>query len=118
METVWKKNGPNGLSKIVVAVAIVARMSWEERAACASFDPEIFFGTTARDERRAKGVCGTCHVRKECLLVALEEGIDFGVWGGLNERERRTLRRRNAGTRDWRTYVAETGMSRLTLRGA
>jgi len=118
VETVWKKIGPNGLSTIAFDADSIARMSWEEFAACATFDPEIFFGTTARDERRAKGVCGTCSVRKECLVAALESGIDFGVWGGMNERERRTIRRRNGGRSDWRTYVAEVGMSRLTLRGA
>lgn len=91
-------------------------MSWEERAVCANFDPEIFFGTTARDERRAKGICGTCSVRRECLAAALQDGIDFGVWGGLNERERRSLRRRHSGTGDWSALLAEVGLSQLTAR--
>ena len=118
VEIVWTKNGSNGLWKCGAVGRSIARMSWEERAACAAFDPEIFFGTTARDERRAKGVCGTCAVRQECLLVALEDGIDFGVWGGFNERERRTLRRRHTGVADWKAFFAEAGLSRVSLRGA
>jgi WhiB family redox-sensing transcriptional regulator len=88
-------------------------MPWEERAACGRFDPEIFFGTTAADERRAKAICATCPVRIECLTAALSAPVDFGVWGGLNERERRTVRRRNPATNDWSEVVIELKPSRL-----
>lgn len=93
-------------------------MSWEEEAACGAFDPELFFGTTASDERRAKAICGTCAVRTECLAIALSSGIEFGVWGGLNERERRSLRRRNPGIADWRSLIEERGLRRLKVRTA
>jgi len=96
-------------------------MRWEERAACAKeqFDPEIFFGTTAGDERRAKAICGVCPVRLECLSSALVDHVDFGIWGGLNERERRGLARRNPGIRDWAGFISERGFSRLVAaRGA
>lgn len=93
-------------------------MPWEERAACGKgqFDPEIFFGSTASDERRAKAVCGTCTVRVDCLAAALAGRLEFGVWGGLNERERRGLIRRNPGIRDWRAFIVENGVSRLVVR--
>ena len=93
-------------------------MSWEEEAACGVFDPELFFGTTASDERRAKAICGTCAVRSECLAIALSSGMEFGVWGGLNERERRSLRRRNPGVADWRALIDERGLRRLKVRTA
>lgn len=93
-------------------------MPWEERAACGRYDPEIFFGTTAADERRAKAICGTCPVLTECLVAALSTPIEFGVWGGLSERERRTLRRRNPTTRDWSAVMAELKPPRLSLRRA
>ncbi|MGA9716339.1 MAG: WhiB family transcriptional regulator, partial [Aeromicrobium sp.] len=38
-------------------------------------------------------------VRDQCLQWALESGQDHGVWGGLSEDERRTLKRRNARAR-------------------
>jgi WhiB family redox-sensing transcriptional regulator len=93
-------------------------MSWEARAACAQeqFDPEIFFGNTRDDERRAKAVCGTCSVRIDCLAAALVGRLDFGIWGGLNERERRRLTRRHPQVRDWRDYLAANGLSRLSVR--
>ena len=34
----------------------------------------------------------------ECLSWALESGQDSGIWGGMSEAERRSLRRRGART--------------------
>jgi WhiB family redox-sensing transcriptional regulator len=33
-------------------------------------------------------------VADHCLSFAIESGVEFGVWGGLSGRERRSLRRR------------------------
>lgn len=69
-------------------------MSWEDRAACRDADPELFFAlahTTA--EKKAKSLCWTCPVRESCLNEALAAGLDFGIWGGLTEDERRRMRR-------------------------
>jgi WhiB family redox-sensing transcriptional regulator len=44
-------------------------------------------------ERAAKGLCGECPVRGECLEVALEHKEVGAVWGGLNDDERRELGR-------------------------
>lgn len=77
---------------------------WRDKAACREEDPELFFpiGTTGHavlqiDE--AKAVCQRCEVTETCLRWALDTGQDAGVWGGLAEDERRTLRRRNARAR-------------------
>jgi transcription factor WhiB len=48
----------------------------------------------------AIAVCEVCPVRAECLEFSLRHGSDFGaygVWGGLVEAERRSLRRRWLG---------------------
>jgi len=37
-------------------------------------------------------VCRSCPVRVDCLLHAINEGEEWGVWGGLDERERAPLR--------------------------
>lgn len=42
-------------------------------------------------ERRAKDVCTSCSVRKDCLEYALRIREPHGIWGGLNESERRVL---------------------------
>ena len=46
-----------------------------------------------RREARAKTVCEACGVRVECLEEAIAHDEQFGIWGGLTERERRALRR-------------------------
>jgi WhiB family redox-sensing transcriptional regulator len=70
-------------------------MSWEERARCGEYDPEIFFDPTARAERRAKSICAQCPVRLDCLAYALSVRAEFGVWGGLNGKERSSMLRRS-----------------------
>jgi len=67
-------------------------------------DPELFFpiGTTgpaALQVEEAKAVCRRCPVVNDCLQWALASGQDAGVWGGLDEDERRALRRRGVRAR-------------------
>lgn len=70
-------------------------MNWDAEAACQSVEPDLFFpdnlgpsGTAA-----AQLVCRGCPVRQQCLEFALAARLDHGVWGGLTETERRSLRR-------------------------
>ncbi|MBX3312324.1 MAG: WhiB family transcriptional regulator [Microbacteriaceae bacterium] len=80
-------------------------MDWRDKAACLTVeDPELFFpvGNTgpALDQiEKAKAICATCSVTDNCLQYALETSQDSGVWGGLSEDERRTLKRRAARAR-------------------
>ncbi|MFJ4898266.1 WhiB family transcriptional regulator [Streptomyces sp. NPDC088727] len=74
--------------------------NWRERAACREEDPDLFFpigatGPALVQAEDAKAVCHGCPVRAECLRWALENGQDTGVWGGLDETERRALKRRS-----------------------
>jgi WhiB family transcriptional regulator, redox-sensing transcriptional regulator len=74
-------------------------MDWRKKAACLEEDPELFFpiGTTGRalDQiEEAKAVCARCPAIQECLEWALDTNQDAGVWGGMSEEQRRTLRRR------------------------
>jgi len=73
-------------------------MDWRGSAACTTEDPELFFpiGTTGpavEQASAAKKICARCSVREECLEFALAANQDAGVWGGLTEDERRTLKR-------------------------
>jgi WhiB family redox-sensing transcriptional regulator len=78
----------------------MAAMSWETDARCRVYDPEIFFDTRARSERKAKSICSKCEVRSECLAFAIQSRSEFGVWGGLNVRERVALAGRSGGLPD------------------
>jgi WhiB family redox-sensing transcriptional regulator len=76
-------------------------VSWQDRAACAGTPMLLFFGpdgeTRAEQvarESEAKAVCASCPVRADCLAYALGHPVRYGIWGGLNERERSVERRR------------------------
>src|SRR5207302_10723600 len=72
---------------------------WMLAAACRG-RPDLFFApddSETRSERRrreaaAKSVCARCPVRIDCLTDAFTSDERFGIWGGLTERERRSLR--------------------------
>lgn len=69
---------------------------WEDYAACARVDPDLFH-PTGRDSvmlAAAKLVCSDCPVTRECLQDALDSGEDQGVRGGLSEQERRAIHKR------------------------
>jgi WhiB family redox-sensing transcriptional regulator len=68
-------------------------MSWQQEARCNQYDPDMFFDTHVRTERRAKAICSRCDVAEKCLAFALDTRIEFGVWGGLNGKERRAIMR-------------------------
>jgi WhiB family redox-sensing transcriptional regulator len=72
---------------------------WRRRAACRGPESTLFFAPPvpeprpARDAReaRAKRICVECTVREECLEYALRIREPHGIWGGLNEEQRRLL---------------------------
>jgi WhiB family redox-sensing transcriptional regulator len=68
-------------------------------AACAGADPDLFFPREQRDpgNREAKRVCAGCPVRAECLRYSLATREEFGVWGGLDEWDRRAVLDRQDG---------------------
>ena len=67
---------------------------WRADAACRDLDTAVFFPETEAAADVAKSVCATCSVRDACLEFALVTRQDDGVWGGLDENERRRVRRR------------------------
>lgn len=69
---------------------------WREEAACRTVDTALFFPASDADAGAAKAVCATCPVREPCLLFALANREEQGVWGGLTDTERRRMRRRRA----------------------
>ena len=68
--------------------------TWTLRAACLDADTGQFYPDRGESTQAAKRICQRCKVKAECLDYALATGERFGVWGGLSERERRRLKRR------------------------
>ncbi len=77
---------------------------WPSRGACRDVDPETLFVVGAA-QHKAKSICMGCPVRVECLADALDSRAEFGVWGGMTERERRTLLRRRPDIDSWRDFL-------------
>lgn len=78
---------------------------WKDKAACLGIDdPERLFVRGAAQNIERKTVCAPCPVSTECLAEALDGRIEWGVWGGMTERERRALLRRQPGTH-WRPVL-------------
>lgn len=79
--------------------------SWAAMAACATSAPDDLFVQGAA-QRSARAVCFGCPVRLMCLADALDNRVPFGVWGGMTERERRALLRRQPEVASWRALLA------------
>jgi WhiB family redox-sensing transcriptional regulator len=80
-------------------------------------DPDELFVQGAA-QNRAKVVCATCPVRTECLADALDNRVEYGVWGGMTERERRALLRKRPDVRSWRQVLEEARDAYLERTGA
>ncbi|MFC4330840.1 WhiB family transcriptional regulator [Streptomyces andamanensis] len=73
------------------------------RGACRRNAEQMFAEGAAQNG--AKSVCYRCPVRMECLSYALDQRMEYGVWGGMTERERRALLRRHPGVSSWRQVL-------------
>jgi WhiB family redox-sensing transcriptional regulator len=79
---------------------MAGRKNWRASARCRTADAEELFVKGAA-QREARAFCRTCPVRTECLAHALDEQVEYGVWGGMTERERRALLRSRPDVTSW-----------------
>ncbi len=78
---------------------------WRGQGLCATADPDALF-VQGKAQREAKTMCKGCPVMAECLADALDNQTEFGVWGGMTERERRALLRRRPEVRSWTAVLS------------
>jgi WhiB family redox-sensing transcriptional regulator len=69
-----------------MTTALAAR-NWRDLAACRDTDPELFFDPGRAAE--ARQVCAGCPARAACLDWALRHREGHGIWGALDEEQRR-----------------------------
>jgi WhiB family redox-sensing transcriptional regulator len=89
----------------VSTVKVEEQQLWQHKAACKGPQAAVFFPPSHLErkdekdarERRAKAICESCAVRRPCLEYALEIREPHGIWGGLNELERKQLLARRVG---------------------
>jgi len=81
------------LPVMLPAVVAPALGEWHGRGLCVGEDPDVFFPSHGDPGMEARQICGICPVRDDCLEYSAEADED-GIWGGLDQAERRNLRRR------------------------
>ena len=79
---------------------------WTLLANCRGMTDAMF--VDAPEQRRARQVCASCPVRLVCLAEALDNKVEWGVWGGMTERERRRLLRHRPNVASWRSVLSGT----------
>lgn len=76
---------------------------WTLLAKCRGLEDALF--PEGAEQRRARTICAGCPVRSECLAEALDNRIEWGVWGGMTERERRQLLRQRTDIKSWTSLL-------------
>ena len=82
-----------------------ASEAWQAKAACRGPQAAAFFPPSHAErkeekiarEARAKSICAECHVCQDCLEYAIRIREPHGIWGGLNETERKLVLERRIG---------------------
>jgi WhiB family redox-sensing transcriptional regulator len=75
---------------------------WRVGALCRGDNAVYFFAPNHLERKQekdtregaARAICARCPVHEACLEYALDVGEPHGIWGGLNELQRRRLLRR------------------------
>jgi WhiB family transcriptional regulator, redox-sensing transcriptional regulator len=78
---------------------------WVSRALCTETDGDGLFVTGAA-QRKAAAFCRHCPVMRQCAAEALDNNVEFGVWGGMTERQRRALRQRYPEVASWSNFLS------------
>jgi WhiB family redox-sensing transcriptional regulator len=82
-----------------------ARIAWVSQARCRAADPDELFVRGAA-QRKAAVICRHCPVILECGADALDNRVEFGVWGGMTERQRRALLKQHPEVVSWAEFFA------------
>lgn len=85
---------------------------WSSRAECGLRDPDSLFVQGAAQNEAAL-ICRGCPVWLECLADALDGRVEWGIWGGLTERQRRHLLRQRPRVPSWRELLESTRRQHL-----
>ncbi len=93
---------------VMSAPAIPSLGEWHRQGLCAGGDPDVFFPSHGDPGTQARQICAACAVRDDCLGYAIAAD-EFGIWGGLDQDERRNLKRRQR--RKKATACGGTGQS-------
>lgn len=87
---------PRGSPEPIALHGVPFPGAWKVHAACRGYDPDLFFPHRGQDQSISR-ICAKCPVQIPCREYAVTCGATLkGIFGGLNERQRRVQRRRQA----------------------
>ena len=61
-------------------------------AKCQTVEPEIWFDKETIPI--AVEICNSCPLKEKCAQYAIDEQIEYGVWGGVTEETRQKILKR------------------------
>ncbi|OBA82017.1 transcriptional regulator [Mycobacterium sp. 1164966.3] len=80
--------------------------AWVSKALCKETDPDALFVRGAA-QRKAAVICRHCPVMQECGAEALDNKVEFGIWGGMTERQRRALLKQHPEIVSWTDFFGK-----------
>jgi WhiB family transcriptional regulator, redox-sensing transcriptional regulator len=76
-------------------INVTHSVDWMNLAACRGARRDLFFpGEFELADPAALIMCAICPVRNACLQYAIDNDVEFGIWGGLTEQQRRNINER------------------------
>jgi WhiB family transcriptional regulator, redox-sensing transcriptional regulator len=78
--------------------------AWASKALCRETDPDALFVRGAK-QRKAAVICRHCPVMPACAAEALDNKVEYGVWGGMTERQRRALLKQHPEVLSWTDFL-------------
>jgi WhiB family transcriptional regulator, redox-sensing transcriptional regulator len=82
--------------------------TWVWKALCSKTDPEVLFVRGAAPQRKAAVICRHCPVTYECGAEALDKKVEFGIWGGMTERQRKALLKQHPEVVSWSDFFGKS----------
>jgi WhiB family transcriptional regulator, redox-sensing transcriptional regulator len=103
--TAARRTSTASTSNIIHRTDSESRIAWVSKALCRAADPDELFVRGAA-QRKAAVICRHCPVMLECGADALDNRVEFGVWGGMTERQRRALLKQHPEVVSWAEFFA------------
>ena len=85
-------SGSTSIRVLPIVMPEVVLGPWSDRAICLGEDPNLFFPSYGDPGVGARQVCARHPVRLNCIEYAVDAD-EFGIWGGLDQEQRRNLLR-------------------------
>jgi WhiB family transcriptional regulator, redox-sensing transcriptional regulator len=105
LRTATRKTSAAPTSVILCGPEAESRVAWVAKALCRAADPDELFVRGAA-QRKAAVICRHCPVMLECGADALDNRVEFGVWGGMTERQRRALLKQHPEVASWAEFFS------------